>query len=180
MVHNLSFKMAYGGMKHFRPLEVFDGGLSAVMAGLLVWDLKCTNSRPTRTRSSATALPLHGDLLPRQGVEVRPQMLHRWNLRGAHVHPHRGPGHSLPVPLQHAPVLRLGLRRLALGLPAGQQLDLGRSPRRAHGELSPSLRFFQDLAFMEVVHSLLRMTSSHWMTVLIRRFCPGCCSWRES
>merc|ERR1712188_197864 len=30
VVHNLSFKMAYGGMKHFKPLEVYD--------------LKCTSS----------------------------------------------------------------------------------------------------------------------------------------
>merc|ERR1711959_723155 len=45
VVHNLSFKMAYGGMKHFKPLEVFDQETSsAVMAGLLVYDLKCAFS----------------------------------------------------------------------------------------------------------------------------------------
>ena len=172
VVHNLSFKMAYGGMKHFRPLEVFDQETSsAVMAGLLVWDLKCTNSAANPNTELGNPLCLFTETSFHGGA---------W--RCGHKYSTVGTSAVLMYILTEVLVTAYlflynmlqffgwgYVAYIALSLCKAANFDLGAlASQSPWGAVALPLRFFQDLAFMEVVHSLLRMTSSHWMTVLIQ------------
>merc|ERR1712057_82588 len=171
VVHNLSFKMAYGGMKHFKPLEVFDQETSsAVMAGLLVYDLKCASSASHPSTELGNPLCLFSE-----------NSFHGGAWRCGYKYSTIGTSAVLMYILTEVIVTTylflynifhlVGWSYVAfiganLAKEAGSVDALVKSsPWEA---VSVPLRFFQDLACMEVVHSMVGMTSTHWMTVAIQ------------
>jgi len=171
VVHNLSFKMAYGGMKHFKPLEVFDQETSsAVMAGLLVYDLKCASSASHPSTELGNPLCLFSE-----------NSFHGGAWRCGYKYSTIGTSAVLMYILTEVIVTTylflynifqlVGWSYVAyiganLAKEAGSVDALVKSsPWEA---VSVPLRLFQDLACMEVVHSMVGMTSTHWMTVAIQ------------
>jgi hypothetical protein len=172
VVHNIQFKMAYGGMGHFRPMEVFDQETSsAVMAGLLVYDLKCSASAAHPSTELANPLCLFSE-----------NSFHGGAWRCGYKFSSIGTSAVLVYLLTNVLVpfylfLYNTVQFMGWSYVAWITLNLFKAADwdvQAVMQQSPwdavalPLRFFQDLAFMEVLHCMLRFTPSSWFTTLIQ------------
>jgi len=166
VVHNITFKMAYGGMGKFRPMEVFDQETSsAVMAGLLVYDLKCENSASYPQTELGNPLCLFSE-----------NSFHGGAWRCGYKFSSIGTS-SILVYLLCDMLVPLYLFLYNVVQLAGwayvMYLAFDKNPAPALAQspwpyVHKELRLFQNLAGMEVVHSMLKMTSTPWTTVLIQ------------
>lgn len=172
VVHNIQFKMAYGGMPSFKPMEVFDQETSsAVMAGLLVYDLKCSASASYPSTELGNPLCLFSENSFHGGawrcgykfssigtssvlVYLVSNVLVSLYLFAYNMFQFFGWSYVAWLTLQHV----------------NENKDAGADllQQVPWDKVGVPLRFFQDLAMMEVVHSMLGMTSSHWFTVIIQ------------